>query len=66
MIKHKYCINNRVTFDHGIRWVDCAPQVAALLAFLKVVSVNTGSSSVGWSNPSKVDAVLKGSDNLGC
>lgn len=57
-------MNNRETFDHVIRWVDWAPQVAALLAFLKVVSQNIGSSSVGWRRPRKIDTVLEGTDNL--
>lgn len=35
-----------ITFDHLLRWIDCAPQIAALLAFLKVVSQNISSSSV--------------------
>lgn len=55
-----------VTSDHLLRGVDQAPQVAALLAFLKVVSQNTSSTSVGRRNPRKSDAVLEGTDNLWC
>lgn len=59
-------MNNRATSDHLFRWVDRTPQVASLLAFLKVVSQNTGSSSVSWRGPGEVDAVLEGTDNLWC
>lgn len=57
-------LSNQVTSDHIVCWIDLAPQVAAFLAFLKVVSQNISSSSVGWWGPTEVDTVLEGSDNL--
>lgn len=74
MIRYSFSIVNNcwkteilmITSDHLIGRVDLAPQVAALLAFLKVVSQNTGSSSVGRRRPRESDAVSEGTDNLWC
>lgn len=56
----------RLTSDHLLRWVDLAPQVAALLAFFKVVSQNIGATSIGWRRPGQSDAVLEGADDFWC
>lgn len=55
-----------ITFDHLMVDIYYAPQVAALLAFLKVVSQNTGSSGIGRGSPGESDAVPEGTHNLWC